>query len=167
MKPDNDDGCKFYNEGNLTVFETPSPYFNNMRCKRNVTCSDPSHSVHYEFEYFETESGYDELYVNTVMYEGWSVQTNEWIDSYSPKVDLYFESDGSVTERGFKMNLKCDLRSPEPTSDIPEVTTDVTAVVTAGSCYFQDFGDNAVFDTGEPYSNSMRKGLNILNQPKY
>ena len=158
MKPDNDDGCKFYNEGNLTVFETPSPYFNNMRCKRNVTCSDPSHSVHYEFEYFETESGYDELYVNTVMYEGRWVETNQWIDSYSPKVNLYFKSDGSVTKRGFKMNLKCDTSSPEPTSDVPEVTT----AETAGSCYFEDFGDSAVFDTGEPYSNNARKGLHIL-----
>ena len=127
-----------------------------MRCRQNVTCSDPSHTVHYEFEYFETESGYDELYVNNVMYAGWSVQTNEWIDSYSPKVDLYFESDGSVTDRGFKMNLKCDISSPEPT-DVPEVITG-----SYGSCFFENFGNSAVFDTGNPYSNSMRKGLHFL-----
>ena len=132
-----------------------------MRCRQNVTCSDPSHTVHYEFEYFETESYYDQLYVNNVMYEGWWVQTNQWIDSYSPKVDLYFESDGSVTEGGFKMNLKCDTSSAEPTSVVPE---DVTGVpdVTVGSCFFENYGGSAVFDTGNPYNNSMRKGLHIL-----
>ena len=131
-----------------------------MRCKQNVTCSDPSYTVHYEFEYFETESGYDELYVNSVMYEGWSVQTNQWFDSYSRKVDLYFKSDGSVTERGFKMNLKCDISSPEPTSDVPDVTGEPVTAGFFDSCYFEDFGDSAVFDTGEPYSNNARKGFN-------
>ena len=133
-----------------------------MRCRQNVTCSDPSHTVHYEFEYFETERGYDELYVNNVMYEGWSVQTNEWIDSYSPKVDLYFKSDGSVTERGFKMNLKCDKSSQEPTSVVPDDVTYVPEEVTAGSygsCFFENHGDSAVFDTGNPYGNNMRNGL--------
>lgn len=29
------------------------------------------------------------------------------------------------------------------------------------SCYFEDFGNSAVFDTGEPYQNDMRRGLHI------
>ena len=131
-----------------------------MRCKQNVTCSDPSHTVHYEFVYFETESGWDELYVNNVMYDGYSVPTNEWIDSYSQKVDLYFESDSSVTRLGFKMNLKCDISSPEPTSNVPDDVTglpDVT-VGSYGSCLFENYGDSAVFDTGNPYDNDMRNG---------
>ena len=127
-----------------------------MWCSKNVTCSDPNHTVHYEFVYFETEYWYDKLYVNNMVYDGSDVATNQWIDSYSPKVDLYFESDGSVTDRGFKMNLKCDISSPEPT-DVPEVITG-----SYGSCFFENFGNSAVFDTGNPYSNSMRKGLHFL-----
>ena len=129
-----------------------------MRCSKNVTCSDPNHTVHYKFEYFDTESGYDKLYVNTVLYQGSSVQTNEWIDSYSPKVDLVFSSDDIVVKDGFKMNLKCDISIPEPISDV-------------GSCYFEDFGDSAIFDTGSPYENRMRSGfiflmyvINFINQ---
>ena len=75
-------------------------------CSKNVTCSNPNHTVHYEFEYFETEWDYDKLYVNTDVYEGSSVQTNEWIDSYSPKVDLFFSSDYDSVRNGFKMKLK-------------------------------------------------------------
>ena len=132
-----------------------------MRCKRNVTCSDPSHTVHYEFEYFDTEYWYDKLYVNDVVYEGDNVPTNKWIDSFTSQVDLFFYSDYMVVDYyGFKMNLKCDISSPEPTSDGPDVT--YLPEVTAGSygdCYFEDFGDSAVFDTGDPYVDDMRKGL--------
>ena len=118
-------------------------------CSRNVTCSNPNHTVHYEFEYFETERNYDKLYVNTDVYEGSSVQTNEWIDSYSPKVDLFFSSDYDSVRNGFKMKLKCEISIPEPISDV-------------GNCYFEDFGDIAVFDTGSPYENHMRSGFIFL-----
>ena len=135
-----------------------------MRCKRNVTCSDPSHTVHYEFEYFDTEYGYDKLYVNDVVYEGntGNILTNKWIDSFTSQVDLFFYSDYMVVDYyGFKMNLKCDTSSPTPTSIVPDVTYEPEA--TLDSCYFENFGDSAVFDTGEPYSNNMRKGLHLRN----
>ena len=153
MPHDND--CKFYHDGNLTVFELPSPYFNDMWCKQNVTCSDPNQTVHYEFDYFETESGYDKLFVNDTLYEGYGVQTNEWIDSYSSKIDLVFQSDGSAVKDGFKMNLKCDLSSPEPPSDVQEVIS----AGSHGTCLFEDFGDSAIFDTGSPYQDNMRFGF--------
>ena len=117
-----------------------------MWCSKNVTCSDPNHTVHYEFEYFDTESCCDGLYVNSVLYQGSRVQTNEWIDSYSPNADLDFFSDSSSVRDGFKMNLKCDISIPEPISDV-------------GNCYFEDFGDSAVFDTGSAYENQMRSGF--------
>ena len=49
------------------------------------------------------------------------------------------------------------------TTDSTFVPTDVSLdiTVTEDSCFFEDFGDSAVFDTGEPYSNNMRKGLQI------
>ena len=128
-----------------------------MLCSKNVTCSDPNHTVHYEFEYFDTD-WYDKLYVNNIVYEGSDVATNEWIDSFSPKVDLVFSSDGYYVRDGLKMNLKCDISIPEPISDV-------------GNCYFEDFGDSAVFDTGSPYENQMRSGfiflmyvINFINQ---
>lgn len=68
-KLENAGDCRFYNDGNLTVFETPSPYLNDMMCEQNITCSDPTHSVQYEFEYFDTESGYDRLFVNELMFQ--------------------------------------------------------------------------------------------------
>ena len=153
-RPDNDGDCKFYRDGNLTIFETPSPYLPNMRCQQNVTCSNPNHTVHYEFEYFNTESGYDKLFVNEVVYQGSYVPEGEWIDSLTSQVDLLFSSDHIVHKSGFKMNLKCDVSTPpEPTSD---------EVVTAGSvndCVFEDFGNSAIFDTGSPYQNYMRQGF--------
>ena len=118
-----DSDCKFYQDGNLTVFETPSPYFDNMHCTQTVTCSNPTHTVHYEFENFETESGYDELYVNGMVYQGSYVQTYAWIDSFSSQVDLIFTSDSSYTGRGFKMNLKC---APGPCDeDVCQMPEDV------------------------------------------
>ena len=110
MPYDNED-CKFYQDGNLTVFETPSPYFNNMNCTKNVTCSNPTYTVHYEFDYFETERSYDKLYVNGMLYQGYYVPTNKWIDSFSSRVDLIFTSDYTSNNKGFKMKLKC---SPGP-----------------------------------------------------
>ena len=86
------------------------------------------------------------------MYEGSDVAnewTNKWINSYSPKVDLVFSSDGYYVRDGFKMNLKCDISIPEPISDV-------------GNCYFEDFGDSAVFDTGSPYEKEMRSGFIFL-----
>ena len=123
-----------------------------MRCSKNVTCTDPNHTVHYEFEYFNTDSSYysyDKLYVNSIVHQGSGVATNEWIDSYSPKVDLFFSSDSYSVRDGFKMNLKCDISIPEPISDV-------------GNCYFEDFGDSAVFDTGSPYEDGMRSGFIFL-----
>ena len=157
--PDNDGDCKFYQDGNLTVFETPSPYFNNMRCIQNVTCSDPNHSVHYEFEYFDTESSYDQLYVNGLVYQGYYVPTYEWMDSFTTRVDLVFTSDGSYTRRGFKMNLKCDISTPTTTTTTTSTTT-TTAVINE-ECIFEEYDDGAIFDTGEPYLNRMRIGIHI------
>ena len=151
--PDNDGDCKFFRNGNLTVFETPSPYFNNMRCTQNVTCSNANHTVQYEFEYFGTESGYDKLYVNGLVYQGYNVPTYEWIDSFSSKVDLIFTSDSSYTGQGFKMNLKCDVSTP------PETTSDVPTTSSIEECIFEDYGNSAVFDTGSPYHNNMRQGF--------
>ena len=157
---DMDGDCRFFKDGNLTVFETPSPYPNNMVCEQNVTCSDPNHTVQYEFEYFETESGYDRLFVNGEMFQGYYVPINEWIDSFSSQVDLLFISDYMVTKRGFKMNLKCDVpKSPEPTSN------DVTTASSYNECYFEDFGGSAIFDTGSPYRNKMRQGFTFKLHP--
>ena len=168
--PDNDGDCRFYRDGNLTIFETPSPYFDNMYCTQNVTCSNPNHTVHYEFEYFSTESCCDKLNVNDVVYRGSGPQDNEWIDSYTSRVDLVFRSDGSITERGFKMKLKCDdPSSPEPTSN------EETTASTYDECFFEGYqgfdngsdygdiyyGDSGVFDTGDPYRNNMRQGFSI------
>ena len=149
-RPDNDGDCKFYQDGNLTVFETPSPYFVNMRCTQNVTCSNPNHTVQYKFEYFATETGYDKLYVNGLVYQGYNVPTYEWIDSFSSEVDLYFYSDSIITREGFKMNLKCDVSTP------PETTADAPTTSSNAECIFQDFGNSAIFDTGSPYRNNMR-----------
>ena len=152
--PDNERDCKLYKDGNLTIFETPSPYFNNMQCSQNVTCSNPDQTVYYEFEYFETESGYDKLYVDGIIYQGYNpVPTFQWIDSYSQRVDLKFTSDHSITKRGFKMNLKCDVSTPQ------ETTADVPTTSSYEECIFEDFGSSAIFDTGSPYNNYMRKGF--------
>ena len=153
--PDNYGDCKFYKDGNLTVFETPSPYLVNMQCTQNVTCSNPNHTVQYEFEYFETESGYDELYVNGLVYQGNNVPTYEWIDSFSSKVYLLFYSDSIITKEGFKMNLKCDFSTP------PETTADVPTTSYSEECIFEDFGNSAIFDTGSPYRNNMRHGFSV------
>ena len=156
--PDNDGDCRFYRDGNLTVFETPSPYFNDMYCKQNVTCSNPNHTVYYEFEYFETERCCDELNVNGVVYQGYGPPKNQWIDSYSTKVNLIFRSDGSVTEHGFKMKLKCDgFSSPEPTSNVE------TTASSYDECAFFDTGyyNTTIFDTGNPYRNNLRQRFSI------
>ena len=42
-----------------------------MMCEQNITCSDPTQTVQYEFEYFDTESGYDRLFVNELMFQAW------------------------------------------------------------------------------------------------
>ena len=156
--PDNEGRCYFYQHGNVTVFETPSPYFDNMDCIEKMTCSNPNHTVHYEFEYFQTESCCDYLYVNGIRYRGYNpVLTYKWIDSFSSEVDLEFTTDSSVTERGFRMNLKCDVSTPrETTADVPTTSSNT-------ECIFEDFGNSAIFDTGSPYSNMMRKGFQGLN----
>ena len=151
--PDNDGDCEFYQDGNLTVFKTPAPYFNNMRCTQNVTCSDPNHTVQFEFAHFETESGYDQLYVNGLVYQGFYVQTYNWIDSFSSKVDLIFTSDSSYTGGGFRMNLKCDVSTP------PEATSDLPTASSFEECIFEDFGSSAIFDTKSPYRDNMRQGF--------
>ena len=52
--------CRFYHDGsNTTVFETPSPYSNNVSCQNNITCSDSNETVHYQFEFFDIETNYD------------------------------------------------------------------------------------------------------------
>ena len=127
---------------NLAVFETPSPYVNNMKCTEEFLCSNPNHTVHFEFEYFETESGYDKLLVNGLILEGKDIFINEWINSFSSKVDLEFKTDGSVTMHGFKMNLKCALSLP------------------LTNCTFIEYADGAIFDTGNPYPNRTRTRIN-------
>ena len=52
--------CRFYHDGsNTTVFETPSPYSNNMKCQNNITCADSNETVHYQIDFFTIESFYD------------------------------------------------------------------------------------------------------------
>ena len=144
-----DSDCKFYQDGNLTVFETPSPYFDNMRCTQNVTCPNPTHTVHYKFEYFETEYGYDELYVNEMVYQGYNVPTYKWIDSFSSSVDLIFTSDSSYAGRGFKMNLKC---APGPCDgSVCQMPEDV---VSPGNKWF-------INDLSENDTDRKRRSLNF------
>ena len=52
--------CQFYRDGsNITVFETPSPYLNNMNCMHNITCNDSNHTIHFQIDFFDTERNYD------------------------------------------------------------------------------------------------------------
>ena len=52
--------CRFYRDGpNITVFETPSPYLNDMNCQNNITCDDSNQTVHFQIDFFDTERNYD------------------------------------------------------------------------------------------------------------
>ena len=141
--PDNGGDCSFYSDGNLTVFETPWPpgYFDDMSCEQNFTCSDPDHVVYYQFERFQTEFCCDHLYVDGNSYSGDLTWGTEWIETESSTVDMRFRSDASVTLRGFKMNFKCGMPS---------------------TCFFEEFENSAVFDTGDPYMDEMRQGFSHL-----
>ena len=133
-----------------------------MICQQNMTCSDANHTVHYEFEYFETEAGFDKLFVNEVIYDGASIPTNEWIDSFASKVDLIFSSDFMTTKRGFKMNLKCDVSTQTGTTSTSISSIQNSTAGAKNECVFEDYGNSALFDTGSPYRNDMRQGFHVI-----
>ena len=169
MPYDNED-CKFYQDGNLTVFETPSPYFNNMNCTQNVTCSNPSDTVQYEFEYFETDYSYyrrfDKLYVNGKVYQGYYVPTDEWLNSFSSKVDLVFTSDYTGNRKGFKMNLKC---SPGPCDggvcQMPATTTSTTTAKTTLITHDSFFDIHGYHSTTEISTTTRQTTTSITTTP--
>ena len=128
---------------NFAVFETSSPYANNMNCTEEFKCSQPNHTVHFEIEYYEVEAEFDKFFVNGEVVENY-IPTNEWFDSFQTNIHLGFTTDGSVTKHGFRINLKCDITLP---------------IVT--NCNFTEYNDGAIFDTGDPYLNKTRTGINV------
>ena len=106
--------CQLYqdNTTGLTIFETSTPYSNNLNCQEEFSCSGYGESVHFEFIYFQTESCCDYLSVmndigdELFSYSG-GAPVNTWINTGDGNVKLRFFSDGSVIDTGFKMNLKC------------------------------------------------------------
>ena len=125
-------GCQLYqdNTTGLTIFETSTPYSNNLNCQEEFSCSGYGESVHFEFIYFQTESDFDYLYVindiedELFNYSG-AAPVNTWINTGDGHVNLHFFSDGSVTDVGFKMNLKC-------LNTVSTITLNLTAsIVTA------------------------------------
>ena len=124
--------CKLYQENTtgLTIFETSTPYSNNLNCQEEFSCFGYGESVHFEFIYFQTESCCDYLYVvndngdEVFSYFG-GAPVNTWINTGDGNVNLRFFSDVSVTDIGFKMNLKC-------LNTISTITMNLTAsIVTA------------------------------------
>ena len=80
-----DQECRFFNSGsNLFVFETPSPYYDLMDCNKNITCSEPNETVHFEFEFFDTESCCDYLYISSyrVSYYSTDLTWVTWLISH-------------------------------------------------------------------------------------
>ena len=106
--------CQLYqdNTTGLTIFETSTPYSNNLNCQEEFSCSGYGESIHYEFMYFQTELDYDYLYVmndigDVLEYYTGTAPVNTWINTGDGNVNLRFFSDDIVIDTGFKMNLKC------------------------------------------------------------
>ena len=124
--------CQLYqdNTTGLTIFETSTPYSNNLNCQEEFSCSGYGKSVHYEFMYFQTERHYDYLYVmndigDVLEYYTGTAPVNTWINTGDGNVNLRFFSDDIVIDTGFKMNLKC-------LNTISTITMNLTAsIVTA------------------------------------
>ena len=131
--------CKLYQENTtgLTIFETSIPYSNNLNCQEEFSCSGYGESVHFEFIYFQTESCCDYLYVmndngdELFSYSG-GAPVNTWINTGDGHVNFRFFSDGSVTDIGFKMNLKC--LNTLSTATLNFTASIVTAFEFTGKC---------------------------------
>ena len=97
-----------------------------------------------------------------------------------------FQSDGSVTDQGVRMLMECRVPLPstpdacdiylcditeEVTGSVPpeppitttRSTTTTTTAVINDNCTFIESANEAIFDTGEPYLNKMRTGIEILD----
>ena len=81
-----------------------------------------------------------------------------------------FQSDYSLTEQGVRLLMECKVPQPSTPdafdiygsqTDLEEVTGGPDPPELDGECTFVEDTSGAIFDTGEPYLNRMRKGINI------
>ena len=125
-----EDKCTGYNPskksqvdlGSMTAtdsFATANPYENNAKMEQEFRCSG-NDTAHIRLDYsrgFETENTYDVL---EVRYAGYTksfsggisqldsrLKSRGWTDTKSKYLELSFESDGSVTRKGFKFDVMC------------------------------------------------------------
>lgn len=87
----------------------PSSYSNYENCTWELVSS---HRIKLTFTYFETEAGYDYLYVydghsTSSQFKRWSgVNTGEVVTSTGQNLFLNFTTDYSVTDTGFTINFE-------------------------------------------------------------
>ena len=87
----------------------PSSYSNYENCTWELVSS---HRIKLTFTYFETEAGYDYLYVydghsTSSQFKRWSgVNTGEVVNSTGQNLFLKFTTDSSVIKTGFTINFK-------------------------------------------------------------
>ena len=153
-----EDKCTGYNPsknsqvelGSMTVtdsFATPSPYENNARMYKDFYCSG-NETIHIRLDYsrgFETERSFDKL---SVYYAGFQktfsgditqldsrLKKRGWTDTKSKYLSFYFESDSSVTLKGFKFDVICrDDQKKES-----EMTTKKVILTNDDDSFYHDY----------------------------
>jgi len=101
---------------------TQGAYDNNMDCRWTATCSNPAEFPTFTFSSFQTEGGWDFLYI----YSGSDMSVSpaatlhgsslpDPITGDTPVMTARFMSDGSVTSGGFEIAVTC--AEPEPAGD--------------------------------------------------
>ena len=118
--------------GNTTI-STNGSYSNNESWTQHARC-EANQSVHFRFNNFSVEYGYD--YV-TVAYGGYSwclhgdidTALYDWVDSGSDLLLVSFFSDYEVTEDGFEMITKCVVKNDSEYSK-----TQVTPAALVNQC---------------------------------
>ena len=93
---------------NGTIVETEEPYGNNEFWGKHVRCQ-PGESVWYRFLWFELESCCDSValtYGNQTLCDR-NYTLNSWYNTKSEILIVSFNSDGSVVDKGFKIETQC------------------------------------------------------------